>query len=193
MREEIGGGAFNAARAAVQRGAAVSLLSLRGGDAAGETVAEAIEAAGIEDLSATFLDRTTPSYTAILTESGDLVTGLADMALYEHGFLKQVRRSKVRDAGAGAEALLCDANMPAEAIERLVALAAGKPIHAIAVSPAKVVRLVPVIPSLSCLFMNRREACCLVGVAEETPPLAVAKALAEMGLQAGVITAGGGP
>ncbi|WP_163271265.1 carbohydrate kinase family protein [Chelativorans alearense] len=193
MREEIGGGAFNAARAAVQRGVAASLLSLRGGDAAGETVAEAIEAAGIEDLSATFLDRTTPSYTAILTEAGDLVTGLADMVLYEHGFIKQVRRSKVRDAAAGADALLCDANMPAEAIERLLALAAGKPVHAIAVSPAKVVRLAPVISSLSCLFMNRREACRLADMASEAPPLIAAKALAGMGLQAGVITAGGGP
>ncbi|MCT8998382.1 carbohydrate kinase family protein [Chelativorans intermedius] len=192
MREEVGGGAFNAARAAVQRGVTVALVSLRGGDQAGETVAAAIEAAGIEDLSATFLDRTTPSYTAILTQEGDLVTGLADMALYEHGFARQMRRAGVRAAVAAADAILCDANMPADAIAQLVALAGERPVHAIAVSPAKAERLKPVLGALSCLFMNRREALHLAGETARTP-LDAARCLARKGLHAGVITAGGGP
>jgi sugar/nucleoside kinase (ribokinase family) len=106
MREDVGGGAFNAARAAAQRGVSVSFMSLRGGDAAGQRVAEAIEEAGIEDCSAVFLDRTTPSYTAILTREGDLVTGLADMGLYDIGFARQLRRRRVRDAVAAADAIL---------------------------------------------------------------------------------------
>lgn len=193
MREEVGGSAFNAARSAVQRGVSVSLLSVRGGDAAGEKVADSIEAAGIGDFSATFLDRATPSYTAILTEAGDLVSGLADMDLYAHGFSKQLRRSKIREAAAGADALLCDANMPTAALELLVGLGVGNPVHAIAVSPAKVGRLAPVTASLSCLFMNRQEACRLADMPAEKSPLKTAQRLEAIGLEAGVITAGGGP
>ena len=98
MREDVGGGVFNALRTTVRRGASASLASLRGGDAAAETVARAIREAGIEDLSATFLDRTTPSYTAILDAGGELMVGFADMGLYDLAFPKQIRRSKVREA-----------------------------------------------------------------------------------------------
>ncbi|MDZ5696968.1 carbohydrate kinase family protein [Chelativorans sp. M5D2P16] len=192
MCEEVGGGAFNAARMAVQRGVSASLVSLRGGDAAGEQVARAVEDAGIEDLSAVFLDRTTASYTAILTDKGDLITGLADMALYEHGFAKQMRRGKVREAAAHADALLCDANLPAEAIGQLITLARGKPVHAIAVSPAKAERLAGALPALSCLFMNRREATRLSGLPDGSPSNQAAEVLRGMGLAAGVITAGAG-
>ena len=71
-----------------------------------------------------------------------MVAGLADMELYEIVFAKQLRRSKARDEIADADAILCDANLPAAALERLAALADGKPLFAIAISPAKVVRFV---------------------------------------------------
>ena len=45
MREEVGGVVFNALRCASQCGAAASLISLRGGDPAGERIAATIEAA----------------------------------------------------------------------------------------------------------------------------------------------------
>src|SRR5690606_4481864 len=143
MVEDVGGGTFNALRTAVRRGTAASLLSLRGGDAAGETVARAIREAGIADLSAVFLDRSTPSYTAILDAGGELVVGFADMALYDLAFPKQVRRSGLRHAAKDADALLVDANLPESALERLAGLACPKPIFAVAISPAKVVRLGP--------------------------------------------------
>ncbi|TIW76576.1 MAG: carbohydrate kinase, partial [Mesorhizobium sp.] len=97
------------------------------------------------DLSVVFLDRTTPSYTALIDAEGELIVGLADMALYDLAFPKQIRRSKVREAIAAADAILCDANLPTAALERLVALAGGRPVFAIAVSPAKVVRLAPLL------------------------------------------------
>src|SRR5690606_9293889 len=149
MREDVGGGVFNALRMAVRRGVSASLMSLRGGDAAGETVARAIADAGIEDLSAVFLDRTTPSYTAILDAEGELAVGFADMGLYDLAFLKQVRRARLREAAAGADALFLDANVPQAGLERLVALAGDRPVFAIAISPAKVVRLRPVLGGLA--------------------------------------------
>jgi sugar/nucleoside kinase (ribokinase family) len=138
-----------------------------------------------------FLDRTTPSYTALIDAEGELIVGLADMALYDLAFPKQIRRSKVREAIAAADAILCDANLPTAALERLMALADGRPVFAIAVSPAKVVRLTPLLDQLSLLFMNSREAAALVD-AEPSGELLVRR-LRQAGLNAGVVTSGSAP
>ncbi|WP_295813978.1 carbohydrate kinase family protein [uncultured Nitratireductor sp.] len=193
MREEVGGGIFNAARMAGRRGIFVSLLSLRGGDASGEAVARAIEAAGFEDLSATFLDRATPSYTAVLDDDGELITGVADTELYDVAFAKQMRRSRTRDAAAAATAILCDANMPADAVGQLAAIRGGAPLYAVAVSPAKAARLVQSFAAIDALFMNAREARGLAGLGADVSVLQAPRALRAHGLAAGVITEGGRP
>ena len=191
MREDVGGGVFNALRSVVRRGVAAALISVRGGDAAADTVASAIAGAGIADLSVVFLDRTTPSYTALIDNEGELIVGFADMGLYDLAFPKQIRSAKVREAIAAADAILCDANLPSAALERLVAQAAGRPVFAIAISPAKVVRLVPVLAGLSLLFMNQREASALAETDASGPDLV--NTLRKAGLKAGVVTAGGAP
>jgi pseudouridine kinase len=193
MREDVGGGVFNALRNAVRRGASASLLSVRGGDAAADTVSSAIAGAGIADLSVVFLDRTTPSYTALLDRDGELIVGFADMALYDLAFPKQIRRAKVREAIGSADAILCDANLPSAALERLVALAAGKPVFAIAISPAKIVRLVPVLGALAMVFMNRREAIALAGLDDTATQRHIVEGLRRAGLNSGVVTAGAEP
>ncbi|MCO5065589.1 MAG: carbohydrate kinase family protein [Rhizobiaceae bacterium] len=190
MREDIGGGALNALRSAAQRGIDCMLVSIRGGDSGGERVARTIAEAGIVDMSATFLDRATSSYTALLDRHGDLIAGFADMSLYDLAFPKQLRRSSIRDAFAVHDAVLCDANVPAAGLERIERMARGKPLYAIAVSPAKVVRLRGVLRGLSCLFMNVREAAALAG-GLQTSPQDAAAAIHALGLRAGVITAGG--
>ncbi len=73
---EAGGGAFNAARNLARLGHRVRLVSPRGGDADGDIVAAAAEAAGVEDTPFIFLDRATPSYTAIIEREGDGYVGL---------------------------------------------------------------------------------------------------------------------
>lgn len=191
MREDVGGGVFNALRSVVKRGVSASLLSVRGGDAAAETVAAAIAGAGIADLSVVFLDRTTPSYTALIDSEGELIVGFADMGLYDLAFPKQIRRAKVREAIAEADAILCDANLPTAALERLVAQAGDRPVFAIAISPAKVVRLAPLLGDLSLLFMNRREAAALCGA--DMSSLDLVAELRHLGLTAAVVTAGGAP
>jgi sugar/nucleoside kinase (ribokinase family) len=190
MREDVGGGVFNALRTAVRRGVSASLLSVRGGDGAGDTVARAVVEAGVADLSVTFLDRTTPSYTALLDREGELIIGFADMALYEAAFPKQMRRAKVREALDAVDAVLCDANLPAAALERLAGLAQSKPIFAVAISPAKVVRLDPILDRLALLFMNRREAAALTGMEREAPIKTLVSGLQEAGLKSGVVTSG---
>lgn len=191
MSEEIGGGVFNALRGAVRRGVSGALLSVRGGDSAGDAVATEIAANGIDDLSAVFLDRATPSYTALLDSEGDVVAALADMELYELAFAKQLRRAKVRDALSVAEAVLCDANLPEQALVKLAEIA-DKPLFAIAISPAKAVRLLPILNQLYCVFMNRREAAVLSGTAADASLEATIHGLRAAGLRRGVVTAGGG-
>jgi sugar/nucleoside kinase (ribokinase family) len=112
------------------------------------------------------------------------------MQLYEIAFPKQLRRAKVREEIAAADAVLCDANIPAAGLQRLAALSAGKPVFAIAISPAKAVRLAEVLPALACLYMNRREAAALAGMGGDDPAEAIVARLRAMGLARGVITQG---
>lgn len=192
MREEVGGGVFNALRNMVRRGDRASILSLRGGDPAGDAVARAIAEAGIADLSAVFLDRATPTYTAFLDREGELLAGLADMTLYDQAFDRQLARAGARDTIAVADAILCDANLPETALARLAEAAADVPLFAIAISPAKAVRLRAVVARLSCLFLNRREAAALTGGRVATSARELVDMLRAIGLRRGVVTAGPG-
>jgi pseudouridine kinase len=190
MHEEVGGGVFNAARNAVQLGVDVAFLSVRGGDVEGDLVEREIAAAHFTDLSSVFLDRQTASYTAILDLNGDVITALADMDIYETALPRIITRRKTRDAIAACDSILTDANMPEAAIKALMSLTAGKPVYAIAISPAKAVRLRPVLDRLECVFMNAREAKALA----ETDDLGLAMArFIQIGLKRAVISQGDGP
>lgn len=191
MREDVGGVVFNALRTARRRGVGCALISMRGGDSGGERVAREIAEAGIEDHSAVFLDRVTASYTALIDRDGELIAGFADMGLYDL-FPRQLRRSACRDAIAGADAILCDANLPAAALELVANAAAGKPLYAIGISPAKVVRLAGILERIDCLFVNRKEACALAGL-DAGSPADVLAFLRAKGLRGAVVTDGARP
>ena len=189
---EAGGGAFNAARNLARLGHRVRLISPRGGDADGDIVAAAAEAAGVEDTPFVFLDRATPSYTAIIERDGNLVIALADMELYRLFSPRRLQQRAVREAMDAAGFILTDANLPAETLAAMTgaAKAAGVPIAGIAISPAKVVRFRESLTALAFLFMNEAEARALTG---ETPenPLDWPKLLRAAGLCAGIVTRGG--
>ena len=167
-------------------------MSVRGADAAGDNVARAIGEAKIRDLSAVFLDRATPSYTALIDRDGDVFAGLADMVLYELAFAKTAEpREGARRGGRLPMRSSSDANLPADALARVAALAGAKPLFAIAISPAKAVRLSGILDRIACLFMNRREAAALSATpAEDAGAHDIARRLREAGLARGVITLG---
>lgn len=189
---EAGGGAFNAARNLARLGHKVRLVSLRGGDADGDIVAAAAEAAGVEDTPFVFLDRATPSYTAIIERDGNLVIALADMELYRLFSPRRLQQRAMREAMDAAGLLLTDANLPAETLSAMTraAKAAGVPIAGIAISPAKVTRFRESLAALAFLFMNEAEARMLTGEAPDDPA-DWPKALRAAGLSAGVVTRGG--
>lgn len=188
FREEIGGAVFNALRNASRHDIECKLVSVRGGDMSGQAVETAVAQAGIVDRSTTFLDRSTPGYTAMLDTDGALVGAIADMALYETAFPGIVARSRFRREIDRADAVLVDANLPEEALRRIAGLAVGKPLYAIGVSPAKVVRLHAILPVSGCLFMNSVEAGALAGTDAQA-----ARELAARGIGPFVITAGENP
>jgi len=199
--QDTGGAGLNAAQAMAHLGMPVELIAARGGDPAGELVARAASLSGIIDSPVSFLDHPTPSYTAILDGNGDLVIALADMGLYEAFGPKQIRRHDIRAKIALAEAIVCDANLPAPSLEALCQAArkAESPLYAIAVSPAKVKRLSTCLPYLAGLMMNIAEARALAGMDgdhnDDAPPcdFDCARKLRDLGLQAGVITRGARP
>lgn len=163
--EEAGGGGFNAARNLSRLGFQVRIIAPRGGDVTGEAVAEAAKQAGVEDTPFTFLDRRTPSYTAILERDGNLVIALADMDLYKLFTPRRLKIRAVREAITASDILLCDANLPDDTLTALglVARACEKPLAAIAISPAKAVKLKAALGDIDILFMNEAEARALTG------------------------------
>ncbi|MCC5618957.1 carbohydrate kinase family protein [Nostoc sp. CHAB 5715] len=188
--EEAGGGAFNVARSLARLGHRVTMIAPRGGDAAGEIVADAAEASGVIDKPLVFLDRRTPSYTAILEADGNLVIALADMDLYRLFSPRRLTTRQVRAELDAADLVVCDANLPAETLTALArdCAARGLPLVAIAISPAKVVRLREALPHLSALFMNIAEARALLD--DTVPTVNIAENLLALGLAGGVVTAG---
>lgn len=189
--EEAGGGGFNAARNLSRLGFQVRIIAPRGGDATGEAVAEAARQAGVEDTPFTFLNRRTPSYTAILERDGNLVIALADMDLYKLFTPRRLKIRAVREAITASDILLCDANLPEDTLTALglVARACEKPLAAIAISPAKAVKLKAALGDIDILFMNEAEARALTGETtanvRDWPDI-----LRKAGLAGGVVTRG---
>ncbi|MCA1369877.1 carbohydrate kinase family protein [Bradyrhizobium sp. BRP14] len=190
--EEAGGGGFNAARNLARLGHRVRMIGPRGGDAAGDMVAAAAAAAGLIDRPFIFLDRKTPSYTAILENDGNLVIALADMDLYTLFTPRRLQQRATREVLAVSDLVLMDANLPQETLTALVGAASGdsRLIAGIAVSPAKVIRYGECLAGLDYLFMNEAEAKAITGAevaaVEEWPSLLHAN-----GLRGGVVTRGG--
>ena len=191
---EAGGGAFNAARNLARLGHRVTLVAPRGGDAAAEMVARAADEAGIEDCPLTFLDRATPSYSAILEPDGNLVTALADMALYDLIPARRLLTSRLRKRLDDADLLLMDSNLPESALAAMAKVASelGLPLAVIAVSPAKVVRWKQSLARINCLAMNEAEAAALTGTRAQSPDQ-WQSLLGAAGLAGGLVTAGAGP
>jgi sugar/nucleoside kinase (ribokinase family) len=165
LGEQPGGGVFNAARNLARLGHQVTLVSPRGGDAAADRVPRAAREAGIEDCPLTFLDRATPSYTSILEPDGNLVTALADMALYDALPARRLMTSRLRKT-AGRRRSPHRRFQPSR--KRACRTRRSRrrhrvPLAVIAVSPAKVVRWRGSLSGISCLAMNAAEAEALTG------------------------------
>lgn len=190
LRESIGGAVLNAGIALRCFGARVSLVSARGGDGAAHSVIDELAHHRIEDNAIVWLDRATASYTAILDDNGELVAGIADMAIYDMLSVRALSRRHLRERLAAAEVLLLDANLPATTLHALCT-ESGALRAAIAVSPEKVTRLRTALPNLDLVFLSRAEARALTNGASGSHEIVTA--LRELGVRRAIVTDGPRP
>jgi len=189
-----GGVGLNVATILARLGLTARLVGRIGTDADGDAIMMSAKAAGI-DVSAVSKSPALPTagYHATFDEAGNLVVGIADMAIYD-----EITPATLADVVAEqrhSDLWVIDANLPAETLAFIAeeATAAKRPLAALSVSPAKAVRLAPLLDQLSLLFANRREAAVLASHDPDeagTTPARLAGELARPRLTRVVVTNG---
>ena len=180
------------ARNLARLGCSVSLFSIVGEDAAGDSLLGGLENDGVNvSAVARSVVHSTANYTAVLEPDGSLFVGLADMEIFEEA--DESWADGIAAQLAGSPLWVIEANLPKATIERLLkkhkgsAKVLGDPI-----SIAKAERFQGVLDSIDVLFPNSKEAAVLSGRTVETRD-DVAAAAAEIrrrGAGAVVVTLG---
>lgn len=188
LNESVGGGVFNALRvAALRQTSSIGIITARGSDSAGAVVERAIDEAGFVDLSGIEAKASTATYTAILDHTGELITALADMAIYGDALFEHLNQQAILDAISDAKAILIDANVSKSAIKMACETASG-PIFGIAISASKVGKLKAASEAFDVVFMNHHEAHHLSG--EQDIHLAAQYCVNTIGFKNIVVTQG---
>lgn len=159
-----GGVGFNVASILARLGLHARLVTRVGANSDGETVIAAARDAGIDTTALGVSPvAATAGYHAAFDNAGNLIIGVADMKICEE--ITPAALAGLAPARHDRDFWVIDANLPAETLAFLAeeATAAGRPIAALTVSPAKAVRIAPLLDRLSYLFTNRREAAALLG------------------------------
>jgi len=166
-----GGVGLNVARGLGRLGHPVRLVSRIGRDADGEMAMAAGRAAGV-DVSRVSVSETAPtaSYHAVFDHEGSLVIGIADMAVCDE-IVPAAVAAAATASPPDRSLWLVDANLPSETLDFIAggAIEAGVPLAALTVSPAKAVRLAPLLDKLTLLIANRREAAAVLDYAPKEP------------------------
>jgi len=164
VRRTPGGVGLNVASVLARLGVATRLVARVGADSDGEAVIAAARRAGI-DPTALGVSQSAPTagYHATLDDTGNLVIGVADMKVCDE--ITPAMLATLAIAKRANDLWVIEANLAAETLAFLAeeATAAGRPVAAMTVSPAKAVRLLPLLDRLTYLFANRREAATLLG------------------------------
>jgi pseudouridine kinase len=155
--ESPGGVARNVAENLARLGLRVSLAGQLGQDAAAQTLLPALQALGVDTRACLIAPSgNTGSYTAVLDAQGQLVMGMADMALTE-----QLTPDVLANAGLAQEAKLwmADMNLPAASLAWLAqrAYSQGQRLVMLAVSDPKMNRLPNDLRGIDTLVLNRGE------------------------------------
>jgi pseudouridine kinase len=186
--ESPGGVARNVAENLARLGLRVSLLGHVGRDAAAQAVLLPLQALGVDTRSCLVTDvGSTGSYTAVLDAQGQLVMGMADMALTEQ-LTPELLETIL--ANQDAKLWMMDMNLPASSLAWLAkqAHAGGQQLVILAVSEPKMNRLPSDLHGVDTLVLNGGELAAL-GLPEEDVKAAFAK-LHAAGLQRLVVTFG---
>lgn len=185
-----GGAGLNAATAAAALGLSCSIAGPVGRDAGALLLHETLARRGIGNALAPMEGARTGMYAATVDMNGDLVLGVADLALYDSVDAKWLFAHCAQSLER-ADCWFLNANLAAERLNELAGLAGSRFLAACTVSPAKAPRLLPVVGRLDLLCANLVEARSLAGSSDSAA--ALADRFAGLGAKAGVITDGGRP
>ncbi len=185
----FGGVARNVAENVARLGAHSSLVSMLGQDENGRAIRESLNRLDIDTqhigISA---DHATAEYVAVLQPNGDLVLGLADMAVLDAltpTLLKAVWPEM------SASWIFADCNLPTQTLHELVGLARRHSTTTAidAVSVLKVMRLPRDLNGIGILFLNQDEAQAFLRNSS-APPDEMVEALLNYGAARVVLTLG---
>jgi pseudouridine kinase len=184
--ESPGGVARNVAENLARLGLRVSLCGLVGRDAAAEAVLAPLRVLGLDARSCLVAESgNTGSYTAVLDAQGQLVMGMADMALTER-LTPQLLSPLLSQQNP--RLWMADMNLPASSLAWLAHHSANQRLVMLAVSEPKMDRLPSDLRGVNTLVLNRGELAA-IGFSENDMGAAFAK-LNAAGLQRLVVTLG---
>lgn len=187
----IGGVAANVARHLSHFGANVSFATVFGEDEDAKSVRYRLETEGLTLLPDTTIPNgSTPSYTAIHDQSGDVVVGLADMEL--HGHMDNAWVKRAASFGTAAEMWIADTNLSADALTLLSELKGETPLFIVAVSPAKTSALEQILNKIDGVICNMAEAETIIGASQENAAQA-AECLVFKGVTTAIVSNGSSP
>ncbi|MEP2981498.1 MAG: carbohydrate kinase family protein [Lentilitoribacter sp.] len=187
IEEVVGGGAFNVAANLSRLGLDVTFISPRANDTNSIKVANAIKPLSISD-KPVILEGSTPSYTALIDRHGELVAALADMKLYDNLSSEAFLTDDVINELKNCRILITDANLPEDVLAKISkTISSDCRWYAIAVSPAKVMRYLPVIKRIDCLAMNMNEA---KAITAKSYSFDIRRSLEQQGLRGAIVTNG---
>ncbi len=158
-----GGVARNVAENLARLGVSTRLISAVGDDVFGQRVREVTAAAGV-DVSALQVvsGQRSASYLSLHGPDGDMAIAVNDMDILRQ--LTPALLQTLAPVMGDADAVVADCNLPPETLGWLLDHVTHAPIFVDAVSAIKCTRLVPHLPSIHTLKVNRLEAQALSGI-----------------------------
>lgn len=189
--QTIGGVGANIARHLAHFGGKVQFASVFGDDDQASLIKSRLDADGLILLpDSTVPNGKTPSYTAIHDQSGDVIVGLADMALHAHMDDNWTKRAA--HFAISADVWVADTNMSEASLSALCELKRNTPLIIVAVSPAKVSVLERLTGKIDGLICNRSEAEALLKKPQHNAAQA-ATALVSLGIPLVIVSDGSAP
>jgi len=192
VRSSVSGVARNIAENLGRLGHEVKLLSIAGNDSEWKLIEEVSSPFMSTDLTKSFDEFSTGTYTAVLEPDGEMLLAMANMDIYEKMTPAYVARNE--NALLAASCIVIDLNCPKETIEYVRKLAKSRdiPLAVIPVSGPKMDRRSEDLTGITWLVLNRDEAEQYLGKSIETPAdwQDSAKKLHELGAENVLITGG---
>ncbi|WP_198670592.1 carbohydrate kinase [Oceanicella sp. SM1341] len=186
----FGGVARNVAETLAALGVETAFVSAVGEDEGGRLILDHLQARGV-DVSQVLRGAggATAEYAAILDRKGDLVLGIADMAIFDS--LTPDMLDRAWPHLAGADRVFCDCNLPAATLEALIARARGARFRLAvdAVSSHKVTRLPASLEGVDLMLLNFDEARALLD-ADPATPREAARAIVARGAAGALVSDG---